>query len=52
MNNRIYPKDIFIRETERREGLVVRKLLIEKKNKIELIGVIKRVMATEELSVR
>ncbi len=34
MNNRIYPKDIFVREMkkiERRKDLVVRKLLIEKK---------------------
>jgi hypothetical protein len=43
MNSRIYPEDIFIREIkkiERRKNLVVRKLLIEKNNKIELNGVL------------
>tara|TARA_R110001599_G_C11899722_1_gene626144 strand:- start:62 stop:226 length:165 start_codon:yes stop_codon:yes gene_type:complete len=51
-NGRIYPEDIFIREIkkiERRKDLVVRKLLIEKKNKIELNGVLQRMIA---LSVR
>jgi hypothetical protein len=52
MNNKIYPEDIFIREIkkiERRKNLVVRKLLIEKKNKIELNGILQRVI---DLSVR
>jgi len=46
-NGRIYPKDFFIREVnrmERRKDLVIRKLLIEKKNKIELNGVLQRVI--------
>lgn len=48
MNNRMYPEDIFIREIkkiERRKDLVVRKLLIEKKNKIELNGALQRMRA-------
>jgi len=48
MNNRIYPEDIFIREMkkiDRRKDLVVRKLLIEKNNKIELNGVLQRMRA-------
>jgi len=48
MNNRIYPKDIFFREIkkiERRKNLVVRQLLIEKKNKyIELNDVLQRMI--------
>lgn len=47
-NGRIYPEDKFIREIkkiERRKDLVVRKLLIEKKNKIELNGVLQRMRA-------
>lgn len=47
-NGRIYPHDIFVREIkkiERRKDLVVRKLLIEKNNKIELDGVIQRMRA-------
>ena len=53
MNNRIYPKDIFFREIkkiERRKNLVVRQLLIEKKNKyIELNDVLQRIRV---LSIR
>lgn len=44
----MYPEDIFIREIkkiERRKDLVVRKLLIEKKNKIELNGALQRMRA-------
>ena len=48
-NGRIYPEDIFVREikkVERRKDLVVvRKLLIEKKNKIELNGALQRMRA-------
>lgn len=50
-NGRIYPHDIFVREIkkiERRKDLVVRKLLIEKNNKIELDGVIQRVYSKSE----
>tara|TARA_Y100000389_G_scaffold191318_1_gene217278 strand:+ start:6607 stop:6765 length:159 start_codon:yes stop_codon:yes gene_type:complete len=52
MNNRIYPEEIFIKEMkkiDRRKNLVVRQLLIEKKNKIELNGVLQRMIA---LSIR
>lgn len=47
-NGRMHPEDIFIREIkkiERRKDLVVRKLLIEKKNKIELNGALQRMRA-------
>lgn len=51
MNSRIYPEDLFIDEAmkkiereKREKNLFVRKVLIEKNNKIELYGVLQRVV--------
>lgn len=47
MNSRIYPEDLFIeamKKIEREKNLFVRKVLIEKNNKIELYGALQRVV--------